>query len=133
MCSLVSGQVTLCLSFEINHFTRHHPSTVWYIIHVDVYCNVYIIVRRTPVPAPRPTASPIQTEEIPDSVKWACALCTYLNHPLIKICEMCETHRPNLQGNNNNTTLTAAAANPSLVRTSSCQHNSGCFCHAHLG
>ena len=50
---------------------------------------------------------------------------------------MCDTQRLSSPGNNNNTALSTTTSPSSqrqtLVRTSSCQHNSGCFCHAHLG
>ena len=98
---------------------------VCYVIQCEL---LYVTVRRAPVPAPR---------EIRDCDKWACTQCTYLNHPLMRSCEMCDTQRLSSPGNNNHTALSMTTSPSSqrqtLVRTSSCQHNSGCFCHAHLG
>lgn len=87
-------------------------------------------------PPSAPPGPPIQVRPPPpmivpqsqtDVPKWPCPRCTYENHGLVATCEMCDAARPQ-----RGTAINATSQPTGLVKTSTCTHQTGCFCHAHL-
>jgi hypothetical protein len=70
----------------------------------------------TPAPVPNGSQSPLDDEE-EDGPEWNCPGCTFLNHPLLSLCEQCETPKPVVVGQTN--------GQPGVVAESPLQHQSG--------
>lgn len=131
ICLGNSCHVLICRKSTVYHWTNLPfiiPTSalhedLWFSLLASGLTSMSVFVARVPPPVP-PRRSPSRVAE---EEEWSCSGCTFLNHPLIASCEICQTPRQTTSRPGN------ATSTKQPVKISTCKHQSSCFCHAHLG
>ncbi|KAH7948286.1 hypothetical protein HPB52_020230 [Rhipicephalus sanguineus] len=70
-------------------------------------------------PSPRPNSILSEDEENQEDNRWKCSKCTFLNHPALEACELCEMPKAPSSGNWG-------------LRYLNLSPDQRCYCHTHL-